>query len=212
MQNEIKSLKLTDCDYYLKNGPLTQPFLPTDFVLKKVESDYNQKVKTDKSYTKIDSLINYIHHVIKSTEDINFKNKYKFRRTAQEIWESGICTGCTDWSILFATLSRQIGIPTTFLHTAELDWILKLQKNEKPPIHKGHTFCECFDGKEWKLVDATFRKIESNYNVKKLILSYNISGSNIFIPYFRGLDLGKKQSTREHNDEMDVYCKNITIF
>ncbi len=29
--------------------------------------------------------------------------------------------------------------------------------------------------------------------------------------YFRGFDLGKRQTVREHNAEMDIICKEINL-
>lgn len=89
--------------------------------------------------------------------------------------------------------------------------IKKLQNREKQLIHIGHSFCECYYDNKWILVDPTFRKIEREYDADKLILSYNVSNSNIYIPYFRGLDLGKRQSIKEHNLEMDEECLHLEI-
>ena len=55
------------------------------------------------------------------------------------------------------------------------------------------------------------KKIEYEYNCNKLNLSYKVSNSNIYISYFRGLDLGRKQSMQEHNREMDEECLNLMI-
>ena len=58
---------------------------------------------------------------------------------------------------------------------------------------------------------ADFKKIENNYRLDKLILSYTIHNSNIYYPYLRCLDLGKKQTIKEHNIEMDKICKKIKL-
>ena len=190
---------------------LTQPFLDDEYVLQKVLMDYVHKIKVNKNYTEIESLYNRIHHCIKSTDDENLKKKFKFQRTAKEIWESGFCTGCTDWATLFITFARQIGIPTTILHTAEEDWVKKLKSNEKQPVNIGHSFCECFYKDKWILVDPTFRKLIPSYDSDKIILDYEIAEKNTFIPYFRGLDLEKRQTMKEHNEEMNRECIKLNI-
>ena len=208
----MKKLNKTEVEKYLKSGVLTEPFLDTGLVQAKIDKDFNFKIAKNKNYTKIESLYNWIHKNIKSTTDKDQKRKYKFQRTAKEIWESGFATGCTDYAILFATFARQVGIPTTFLHTAEYGWIQKLKKGEESSrIHKGHSFCECFYNGEWVLVDPTCRQFEFPYDAEKIHLSYQVGESNIFIPYFRGLDLGKRQTIEQHAVEEERACLNLNV-
>ena len=47
--------------------------------------------------------------------------------------------------------------------------------------------------------------------IVKKQLDYNVAGKNVFIPYFRGLDLEKKQTVKEHNDEMNRDCLKLKI-
>lgn len=201
----------TDLDFYLKSGPFTKPFLDPDYVKKRVMVDYNHRKDNGKNANKLASLFCWIKHEMKSSKDQDFIDKNKFRRTAQEIWEIGLCTGCTDWAILFATFARQLGYPTTFLTTAQDLWLKQLKNNESFNCHTGHSFCESFYNGKWVLVDPTFMKIEEDYNPEKLELSYDVGDSNVFIPYFRGLDLGVKQSVREHNKNMDKLCKYLEL-
>ena len=46
-------------------------------------------------------------------------------------------------------------------------------------------------------------------NPEKIVLDYQISESNTFIPYFRGLDMGKKMTNQEHNRIMDEECSKL---
>ena len=92
------------------------------------------------------------------------------------------------------------------MHTAEYNWVNKLINNDDFNIHLGHSFCECFINNEWILVDPTCRKIEKMYDPNIIELSYTVNGSKKFLPYFRGLDLGKKQTIKEHNEDMDIKC------
>lgn len=207
----MKKLTKRNCKEYLLNGKLTQTFLSTEYVLDKVMLDYNAKIKMNSNYTKMESLYNWISKCMNKEVSEVEKSKVKFQRTAQEIWESGFCSGCTDYALLFATFARQIGIPTTFLHTAQKQWLKSLKNGNKEIINRGHSFCECFYNGKWILVDPTCKKIEKEYDVKNLVLSYKVGESNEFIPYFRGLDLGKKQTIIEHNREMDNVCLNIEI-
>ena len=199
---------------YLCTGELTKPFLPNEYVMERVLNDYNAKCKEAKQEGRqkpiiVESLMRWIFHMTNSErQDKDFIYKHKFQRTAQEIWESKKLTGCTDYALLFATFSRQLGIPTTFLHTAEKDWLESLKQGQTE-THTGHSFCECYIDNKWILVDPTCGKIEFDYNPSEINLSYSLGGSHVFIPYYRGLDLGEKQTVGQHNKIMDDMCKDL---
>ena len=199
----------TDVQKYLQFGNLTQPFLDNDYVLDKVMCDYNAKLRLNGQANKLESLYLWIDHNVEYSRDQDFRDKYKFQRTAEEIWASKQMTGCTDYCILFATFARQIGIATTFLHTAEKNWLTRLKNNEDYRSHYGHGFCECFYNGKWILVDPTSKTYQTNYDTNLLRLSYNVGGNNEFIPYLRGLDLSVKQSIKEYHKTMDELCLNL---
>lgn len=196
----------TDTQKYLGSGNLTQPFLPNDYIFEMVMRDFNHKKDAGLNYTEIESLFNWIIHCVKISNSEKFKNENRFMRTAQEIWESKLATGCTDYATLFATFARQLGYPTTILHTAEQGWLTNFFDNDDYSLHRGHSFCECFYKDKWILVDPTYKKIEFQYNPEKLTLSYNVGQSNVYIPYQRDLDLQKRMTTQEHNIEMENTC------
>ena len=197
----------TDVSKYLQNGNLTQPFLPDEYVMQKVMCDYNAKVAEGKLASMLSSLFCWIKKCVEfEKQDAEFVNANRFMRTAEQIWQTKKTTGCTDYAILFATFARQIGIPTTFLHTAEQNYLNRLHAGVKPNPHVGHSFCECFYEGKWVLVDPTYKKIEYDYNPSKLELSYLVGDCNIYVPYMRDLDLGEKQNTKQHNVIMDEMC------
>lgn len=201
--------KTTDTIKYLQFGNLTQPFLVDDFVLDKVMRDYNAKLQLNKQANKLESLYLWINKNVKYSKDPEFRNKYKFQRTAKEIWESKLATGCTDYCILFATFARQIKIPTTFLHTAEKNWVNRLKNNENFQRHYGHGFCECFYDCKWILVDPTCKKCQTNYDTTLIHLDYNVGDNNEFIPYLRDLDLNTKQTIKEYHKTMENFCLKL---
>lgn len=201
--------KTTDLHKYLRSGNLTKPFLPTWYVFDKITLDYETKTKQGKVLTKLDCIITWIKHNVKmEMEDKEFIKNKKFQRTANEIWESGKATGCTDYAILFCVFARQLGYPCTLLHTASNNWI-NSYKNGETTNHSGHSFCECYINGKWVLVDPTFSQITQEYNIEKLNLDYKVGNCNIFYPYIRDLDLKAKQTIKEHNDNMDKLCQNI---
>ena len=202
--------KPNDIEKYLSFGNLTKPFLEKEYILEKIEMDYNAKIKQGRNVTLLDCLIAWIKHNIKTErEDKEFIRANKFQRTAKEIWESGRATGCTDYATIFCTLARQLGYSCALLHTAEHNWLQKLKNGERLDYHTGHSFCECYYNNHWVLVDPTCNEITENYNPQKLELNYLVGDSSTFVPYFRGLDLCQKQTLRQHNDTMDEMCKNL---
>lgn len=139
----MRRLTEDDKNFYLSSGNLTEPFLDNDFVLERVLCDYNSKREKGVDITKIDSLLSWIHTKTKFGDDEYIEN-HKFQHTAKELWQSQKMTGCTDYALLFATFARQIGIPTTILHTAQDDWFLKFRQNGEAKHHMGHFFVNAF--------------------------------------------------------------------
>lgn len=211
MEKKLENLnKTTDVKKYLNNGFLTEPFLDIEYIKEKVLCDFNKKKDRIEEYTLFHSIFYWIEHCTKFGDE-KFNSKNRFQRTAKEIWESKTCSCCSDYAILFATFSRQLGFPSTFLHTAELSWVLRLQNKENYSVHSGHSFCEVFYNDKWILVDPTYKQVVMNYDPNNLILPYKVGNGNHYIPYFRGLDLGKRQNTQKHNKAMDEACKDLKI-
>ena len=205
----MEKLTNVDIDKYLKSGELSQPFIDSKLLKEKVDIDYYNRLKLKGNANQLESLYFWIHKNLESADD-EFRKKYKFNRNAGEIWESGKATGCTDYALVFATLARQLGIPTTLLHTSEKTFLFKLINNESFSMRSGHSFCECFYDGKWILVDPTKKEIVGEYNPDIIELPYSLGGEglNKYIPYYRGLDLGKKMTLREHGDfEEDCIAK-----
>ncbi len=201
---------LEDVEKYKNFGELTQPFLTKEFLHEKILIDLKHKQKDENSDYYLESLFLWINANVTYSKDEKIQ-KQKFMRTAKEIWESKQTSGCTDYALLFATFARTLGIPTTYLHTAEYSWFQELKNKGNTLFHSGHSFCECYFNGRWILVDPTSRRIQEKYEVNKIILTYSICGHNVYIPYFRDLDLGKKLTIKEHNKMMDEFCKELEV-
>ena len=196
---------------YLNFNEVTKPFLETEFVIKKVMCDYNARISQGKPANKLESLFYWIDAKVKyCKDDLEFKKANKFARTAKQIWESGLTTGCTDYAILFATFAKQLGIPTTILHTAELDWINALQTCGDFKMHNGHNFNECFYDNKWVLVDPTYCKLVEKYNPDNIELSYNVGGKNKFVAFNRTSNF-EPTNIKEYNKQMDITCYKLEL-
>ena len=198
-----------DNEYFLNAGELTQPFVSTQFIYDKVMQDFNAKTAEGVRLTKLDSLMSFMHKYIRMSDDKEFIYDNKFQRTAKDIFNSGLSTGCTDFAIVFCAFARQLGLPTTLLHAADYGWIKSL-KNGQVGKHVGHSFCECFYGGKWLLIDPTSRKIIVDYNPNFINLPYYVGASCQYVSYIRCLDLGK-QDIKQHNSVMEKLCLNIEV-
>lgn len=195
-----------DLKTYLQSGVLTQPFLDVEYVKGRIDYDISQKQSKGREISQLASLMSWINSRVRYAHgEREFIAKNQFQRSAKEIWESGKTVGCTDYALLFAVFARQLGVPTTYLHTASVKWVKEFQEKAEIDTCRGHSFCECFFDGEWILVDPTAGRVVGKYDVEKITTPYLIGGDNEFLPYYRGLDLGERQNIRQHNDKM----KNI---
>jgi len=199
----MEKLNEQDAKKYLQNGELTKPFLSADFLKQQLAKIAKQRKEKNLDDDVMECLIDFIHQNLTFCEDRDFVNKNQFSRTAQEIFESKIATGCTDYAYVFASLARQLKIPTTILQTSQKEWTNKLINHIGDfKKHYGHTFCECFVNNKWVLVDPTKPiepRIDWKYEQKDKIFLYfgKVGDSRTFLPYYRGLDLGAKMSLNE---------------
>lgn len=203
----MKKLEKCDVEEYLKFGNLSQPFLEKNYVEEMVMRDFNSKNHAEN--TIFESLIRWIKFKLRMAE--GKEKNCKFSRTAKEIWESGFYTGCTDLALVFSCFARQLGYPTTILHTAEMNWLKRLQGGQDAKMHFGHSFCEVFYNDKWILVDPTRNKVLFDYSEDKIHLPYSLGGNSVFVPYKRCIDFDKPQTVYEHNQIMDNLCKDLEI-
>ena len=90
-------------------------------------------------------------------------NTESFRRTADELFESGILGGCSDFALVEIALFRAVGIPSRIVITANVDWIYQYHHDELA-MSEGHSFIEVFLEDRWYLVDSTYRWFFSDYD------------------------------------------------
>lgn len=201
----MKKLKKSNAVQYQQFGILTQPFLEKEYVKEMVMRDYHSKNPAEN--TIFESLSRWIKYELRMAT--GKEKDCKFSRTAKEIWESGFITGCTDIALVFACFARQLGYPATLLHTAEENWLKRLQTGQDYTMHYGHTFCEVFYQGRWILVDPMKNEVMYEYDVRKINLPYSLGGNSVFVPYKRYIDFETPQTVKQHNKIMDELCLKI---
>lgn len=149
---------LTVKDEFLKSGTQTEPSPKIKKIAGSIAGNNNTTIP-------IIRIIAWIK------QNLNYKNvgEIKFKRTATEILESGIYTGCSDFALLFEAIARQKGIPTIHVQTAKKKFVEDLQKSKDIEV-RGHHFCECFVNNGWILVDPSRESILQDYDNNDLNL------------------------------------------
>ena len=112
-------------------------------------------------------LYNIIDFIKQNLQSI-INNKDKFSKTAKEIWARGTYSGCSDFALVFETISRQLKILTIHLQMADIEWIKQISNGVTPPIVRGHNACECYINNRWVYVDPINRKINFEYDKNNL--------------------------------------------
>ena len=90
-------------------------------------------------------------------------NTRRFLCTADELFESRVLGGCSDYALVEISMFRALGIPSRMVMTASVDWIYQYRQDDLTMTH-GHSFIEVFLEDRWHLVDTTFRWLFSDYD------------------------------------------------
>lgn len=120
----------------------------------------------------------------------------KFARSVDEIMDSKVLTGCTDYGLVFASITRDKGIPTIFLQTARVDWIYERLRNISNGI-VGHILIEVYIDGKWRLIDSTAGRYYPDYDYNDFSLN---DGYYVFSKSIEVLDSGIK--SEQHNFEV----------
>lgn len=160
---------------YLSQGELTKL---TDKVKKEIENIDSNAIDEEK-------VINIMRWMNKTTQrESNSRDPKKFNKSAEEILEAKLRTGCSDSAVLYSTVARALGIPTMQIQSLDIDWAKKVKNNEEIDGLYGHFYCasylETMPGKfKWYLIDTDMpqrRVMDENYNP---LMEFNINDRNI---------------------------------
>lgn len=148
----FKNVEYSNLDVYLQTGTQTSETSK----IKKMASRVNDK----KDMTTLQE----IFREVQAVGGFKGGNPEKFSKTVDQIIDDGL-TGCTDYGLVFAALTRAKGIPTVFVQAARIDWIEDLVKNRNQQnMIRGHILVEVYLQGEWYLVDSTAGKVYLDYD------------------------------------------------
>jgi transglutaminase-like putative cysteine protease len=116
----------------------------------------------------------------------------KRSRTASDIIQSKCAAGCTDYTLVFATLARVKGIAATVTETVFEKWVAEMAwSNEWDGNKQGHFFSEVYlpEKRQWVVVDPT-SNIFSSQDPKGYYIGppYEDNGGKKYLLFERGLD------------------------
>lgn len=110
-------------------------------------------------------ILKWLRTNIKETKDKEKEFALFRRRTSEEIIKSKMATGCTDYALVFISLSRASGIPTKYIEAIRNKWIELGNKD----FLEGHVFAECLINNKWYIIDPYEGDIKTNYRHFKII-------------------------------------------
>jgi len=116
--------------------------------------------------TRRERLYNAVQYIWSNMRYDRWLNSQMFTRTADQLFQEKVLGGCSDFALAKVTLFRALGIPARLVITANVDWMLRYQKD---PLFltTGHVFIEVFLEDRWFLVDSTYRFLFSDYDRTK---------------------------------------------
>lgn len=90
-------------------------------------------------------------------KNLKFKSDFaeKRSRTADEILQSGIVTGCIDIALAFIVLARALKFDVTFVECIEKNWLI----NKNTKSINGHIFCRIKFKKNIFIINPTEKTI-----------------------------------------------------
>ena len=108
-------------------------------------------------------LFKAMRHVWQTFTYDRWLNTEAFRRTTDELFETKILGGCSDYALVQTAFFRALGIPSRIVITANVDW-MHMYRQDGLSMAEGHSFIEVFLEDRWVLlVDTTYRWLFADY-------------------------------------------------
>lgn len=191
---------------FFKNPDYSKPEI---YLQTKIQTDAKSKKFKD-MLTKINDSkdLSTLAEIYKQTSSLPFDNKAnpKFSDTVDGILERNTSSGCTDYGLVFAALSRAKGIPAVFIQTGRIDWIQEAVKGTDK-LMIGHILVEVFVQNTWYLVDSTAGKLYLNYDRNNFNLD---DGYVVFAKSLEVSDMGIKSEV-DNTRIMHAQFKNFDV-
>jgi len=86
-----------------------------------------------------------------------------FTKTAEELFQGRVLSGCSDYALVEIALFRALGIPCRMVITCNVDWI-HMYRMDGLSLSEGHSFVEVYLDGRWHLVDTTYRWLFNGYD------------------------------------------------
>jgi hypothetical protein len=90
-------------------------------------------------------------------------------RTFEQMQKDGTYGSSSDHAMFFGVLARACGIPTVWVKTMDVDWILDFRAGAAS-TYEGHDFLEVFIDGAWRLLDAEGGLLYERYDPRSRLL------------------------------------------
>lgn len=140
--------KFDNTEFYLQSGHRTE--------ISKSIQDISDSISGSSDGMIVRNILVWINQNTKRLH--NNSDSRKFKRSADEILQSGERTGCCDSSTLFTALARSKNIPTMQVITLDKEWAQKISQGINTST-SGHYFTACYltdinGNSNWILIDT----------------------------------------------------------
>lgn len=184
---------------YLRSGELTNPFSDSAQLDDTIRDIVKLNKGIDGKNNTLTGLVTLIHNEVKNRVGANKNNPKRFSRTAEEAYNSMEAIDVNDYAMIFASLARQLRIPTTCLYAIERNDLKNKFEGDRNDEVLTKSFCECYFDNEWVIVDPEKGYIKENYNPELFTIGKG-QNKKEYVGYKRALDLGKKRSLNSMRD------------
>ena len=128
----------------------------------RITSKIQREAMEIKGMSRRERLYHAKEYIRKTFSYDNWYNATAFQKTADELFQSRVLGGCSDFALVELVFYRALDIPTRMVVTANVDWLLEYRRSPMS-MAEGHCFIEVYLEDCWHLVDPTFSWLFSEY-------------------------------------------------
>jgi hypothetical protein len=101
---------------------------------------------------------------------VSSSNSYRWR-DFDRMLSDGFYFACADYAFFFGEVARAKGIPVVFVKTLDVDFLREMAATDgNPSSWRGHVFLEVYADGNWRLLDATAKRLYGAYDPSVRIL------------------------------------------
>ncbi|MBT5022920.1 hypothetical protein HOK51_06620 [Candidatus Woesearchaeota archaeon] len=161
-----------DYDYQTSPGP----------AVNKAVNEIKNEVQITNPQATLKKITKFIQNNVLDSQQL-LSSADKGSKTAEDmISNSELLQGCTDFGVAFVAIAREIGYPTIYVDTIELDLHKRLKNGCSSVPPNGHVFVNVYFNGDWRIYNPTQGKfINPVYGVITYCSDHNGYGDTCYI-------------------------------